>query len=235
MPGFHYEAMDAAGRLITDRIDAADEADAAARLRERGYFTTRLKEISGAGQNEAKHNPEPKQHPGQSPPRWLFAFGLLFLAVGGLFLYILAVRPLWKVSQAAAWVKTSCTVMSSELKEHRSTDSDSPGSTYSIEIVYEYEFEGKTYQSGRYDFVSMASNTSMASRRAIIKAHPPGTETVCFVNPAQPSEAVLQRGWSSEMWWGLFPIPFVLIGLLGLFFGAGLFRFPAKALCEPKA
>jgi hypothetical protein len=55
------------------------------------------------------------------------------------------------------------------------------------------------------------------------------------VNPAQPSEAVLQRGWSSEMWWGLFPIPFVLIGLLGLFFGAGLFRFPAKALCEPKA
>jgi hypothetical protein len=27
------------------------------------------------------------------------------------------------------------------------------------------------------------------------------------------------------MWWGLFPIPFILIGLAGLLFGTGFFPF----------
>lgn len=42
---------------------------------------------------------------------------------------------------------------------------------------------------------------------------PPGTQTICFVNPNDPSEAVIQRGWVPEMWWGLLPIPFLLFGI----------------------
>ena len=73
--------------------------------------------------------------------------------------------------------------------------------------------------------MTMSSNTNVDTRRAIVKAHPAGKQTVCFVNPANPAEAVLNRGASSEMWWGLFPIPFVLIGVFGLLFAAGVLRF----------
>jgi hypothetical protein len=151
-----------------------------------------------------------------------------FLILGCVSLYILGVRPLWGIVQASAWVETPCTVIASELKEHFSTDGDSPGWTYSIQIVYKYEFQGRTYQSDRYDFVTVSSNTNVAKRRGVVREHPPGKQTVCFVNPANPAEAVLQRGWTSEMLWGLFPIPFVLIGLFGLIFGHWRLAFLRK-------
>ena len=44
---FQFEAMDAAGSEVKDRIDAASQADAQRQLRERGYFVTRLREVIG--------------------------------------------------------------------------------------------------------------------------------------------------------------------------------------------
>jgi hypothetical protein len=152
-----------------------------------------------------------------NPPRWVwYVFGLVFFIVGSVLLYFLGVRPVLGVMRASGWVETPCTVIASELKEHPSDDADSPGPSYSIEIVYEYDFGGKPYRSDQYDFLKLSSNTNVATRSAIVQDHWPGKQTTCYVNPSHPAEAVLQRGWTAEMWWGLFPIPFVLIGVFGL-------------------
>jgi hypothetical protein len=125
---------------------------------------------------------------------------------------MLGVQPLWGVMQASDWVATPCTVIASDIKVNPSAD----GLTTGIAIVYAYEFQGKTHQSDRYDFVTVFSNTNDAMKWDVVRANPPGKQTVCFVNPANPVEAVLQRGWTAEMLWGLAPVPFVLLGVVGL-------------------
>src|SRR5262249_7208586 len=145
------------------------------------------------------------------PPRWFwFIWSSIFLLVGSVFLYVLTIRPLWSIGRAADWAATPCTVVSSELKMEPSTDAGSPGPTYSIEIVFHYRYGDRDYQCDRYDFVTMSSNTSVGTKERVVRTHPPGMRTTCYVNPNDPSEAVLNRGLTNEMWWGLFPIPFVV-------------------------
>jgi hypothetical protein len=45
MPTFHYEAMDASGREISNTLQAADQKAANAELRATGYFVTRLMQV----------------------------------------------------------------------------------------------------------------------------------------------------------------------------------------------
>ncbi len=233
MSSFLYEALDASGATVTDRIDAADEAAAEQLLTARGYQVKRLQPVSDADADLWS-----RLHPAQRPARPLpdrrrkitRGFGVIwsffFLLMGAGFLYGLGIRPVLGVLRASHWKATPCVVISSELKEHRSTDS--PGATYSIQIAYEYEFGGNRYRSNRYDFLALASNTNVAARRKVVADHPPGSRTICFVNPESPAEAILQRGWTVEMLWGLFPIPFVLIGLVGLLISTGLWRFQRR-------
>ena len=50
MPSFEYEAMSSAGKVVRDRITAADADDAIARIRELNLFPTRVKAIMEKGQ-----------------------------------------------------------------------------------------------------------------------------------------------------------------------------------------
>lgn len=47
MPRFYFEAMNATGMEIRDHIEAADSAAAEAMIRQRGYFVTLLRHVSG--------------------------------------------------------------------------------------------------------------------------------------------------------------------------------------------
>jgi len=147
---------------------------------------------------------------------WIWSLG--FLIVGGLVLYIQGVRPLWGMWRSSGWVETPCTVVASGLQENH--DLTEGGVTYRVDIKYNYEFRGASYSSNRYDFLGLFSNTHMDEKRRIVQAHAPGSRTVCYVDPAEPTEAVLDRGWNAEMCWGLLPAPFVLAGACGLVFGA---------------
>src|SRR5262245_49684326 len=48
MPLFQYEAMNAAGQEIKDEIEAASAEDAITRIRQQGYFPTKVKQKGGA-------------------------------------------------------------------------------------------------------------------------------------------------------------------------------------------
>ncbi len=139
-------------------------------------------------------------------------FSTMFFGIGSLFFWLTAVHPGLQVWEASSWVETPCTIIKSDVEGRE---------TYRVEIEYQFTFDGKLHQGDQYDFFDM-STSGRTSKERIVAKYKEGSEHVCFVDPDDPTKSVLHRGLSAKMWWGLFPIPFMLIGLVGywvVFFG----------------
>jgi hypothetical protein len=149
-------------------------------------------------------------------PKFLLAmFFLLFFIVGAIFFTIFSGLPLYRVMTSGGWAKTECTILKSSVKSH-SGDS----TTYSVEIYYKYKYLDKPYTSDRYSF-STGSSSGSRAKHEIVKAYPPTSKHLCFVNPRDPAYAVLNRNTTSGMYFGLITLVFVLFGgggLIGVFF-----------------
>jgi len=145
---------------------------------------------------------------GRYVPAALFAF---FALAGGGLLYPLGIRPIGRTLDARSWVATPCRVLRAEVRSHDSDD----GTTYSVYILYEYEFGGQTYKSDRYEFIGGSSSGYQGKARVVAQyqATPPPP---CYVNPNDPSEAVLRRGFHAKLLLALLPLTFLLIGVGGL-------------------
>jgi type IV pilus assembly protein PilC len=52
MPTFKYEAMDTTGAEVKDTVDATSEEEAQQKIRQMGYFVTRLTEVAGKGKGK---------------------------------------------------------------------------------------------------------------------------------------------------------------------------------------
>jgi hypothetical protein len=141
----------------------------------------------------------------------LVLFGLVFVAAGSGFSYPLLVRPLWNSWHARSWIETPCKVISARVLSYDSHDSDS-GTTYSIDILYEYVFEDTPYRSNRYDFVG-GSSSGCEGKQEIVGRYRNMENPVCYVNPQDPSSAVLVRALTWKNAIGLFPLLFVAVGL----------------------
>jgi hypothetical protein len=141
----------------------------------------------------------------------LYALFGLFALMGGVLLYFLFVAPLLKISAARSWPATPCIIVSSTVQAHHG----SHGSTYSIEVVFAYTVGGQSYTSDRYSFFT-GSSSGRESKVKVVAGLPPGLATVCYANPVRADEAVLERGYTSELWFGLIPLAFLLIGLGGI-------------------
>ncbi|MBB6428964.1 DUF3592 domain-containing protein [Algisphaera agarilytica] len=135
-------------------------------------------------------------------------FFSLFFFVGAGFGWFMFARPAIKLLDAQDWPSAPATVTSSDLESH----SDSDGTTYKIKISFAYEYNGRRYTSDTYDFFSFMSSSGYRGKRDVVDDHPVGKQTTCYVNPKNPDVAVLHRGWSNNLWFGLIPLVFVLIG-----------------------
>ncbi|NLW84634.1 MAG: DUF3592 domain-containing protein [Phycisphaerae bacterium] len=138
----------------------------------------------------------------------IILFGLVFMAAGLGFSYMLLFRPLIKWHQAKKWTETPCSIISAEVKHHSSDD----GTTYSIHITYEYEFGGSVYRNDKYNFVG-GSSSGYKGKKDVVERYKAMSEPVCYVNPNNPSEAVLIRHLTAHNAIGLFPLIFVGAGL----------------------
>lgn len=140
-----------------------------------------------------------------------FLFGLLFFGIGIVLMWIAGLQPLVKYVQSLSWEEVSCRIVSSQVESHASSD----GTTYSVNISYTYDWEGRTYRSDRYNN-SAGSSSGRKGKAEIVRQYPPGKQATCFVNPANPEEAVLVR---SAGWMAVFAIPFTgIFVLIGGFF-----------------
>jgi hypothetical protein len=143
----------------------------------------------------------------------LVAFFAIFAVVGLAIAYPLGVVPISKTISAGSWVATPCKVLRADVRSHDSDD----GTTYSIYILYRYEFNGRTYKCDRYDFVG-GSSSGYRGKARVAAEYEANPDSVCYVNPQNPAEATLKRGWHAKLLFALFPLPFILVGVGGIVF-----------------
>jgi len=120
-------------------------------------------------------------------------FGSVFL-VGATFLYFGEIGPRRAISAAQSWVETPCEILeSSVIAERGESESGNSPDAYAIDIRFKYQFAGQEYLSDRYDFSELKDGNEDWKHQTVAD-HPPGTTTVCFVNPDNPAQAVIRRG-----------------------------------------
>ena len=166
-----------------------------------------------------KANPAPDMSTAAtiSGSMFLIFFGLIFFGAGSLAAWMLCVKPLSGVITSGSWTPTPARIISSQLDRGSSSKS---GSSYRVNIHYEYDVNGSRHTSDRYDFFhsQMSSNVGVGSMRKIVEDLPQGAETTCLVNPTNPDEAVISRKipWFYALFM-LFPLPFLFIGGMTIF------------------
>ncbi len=143
-----------------------------------------------------------------------YGFFGVFAAVGLVAFYFLTFRPIASILDARNWEETTCVIVSSDVAVNRGSDS----TTYRVDIRYTYQAErGETFHGDRYDF-NTGSSSGYGAKARVVEAHPPGSEVTCYVDPDDPSSAVINRSPGAFLLWGLFPLPFLAVGLGGLLY-----------------
>jgi hypothetical protein len=161
-------------------------------------------------------------------------FVLVWTLMASIGMYIFAVRPIAQVIAARDWPTVPCNMVYSKVTAGRGESSG-----YRIDVLFWYEYEGKQYQSSHYQFpiynkirtksegnqakstryeYPASNTTSFSSRESAQKAVDlleSQSQTLCYVNPDNPSEATLHRGLASFLWWGLIPLGLLLLPAVG--------------------
>lgn len=141
-------------------------------------------------------------------------FLLLFLlgCAGLATLFFVLIVPEGRANRE--FVETPCTVLDRRVVEERGED----GPRYRPEIKIQYQLGDESYHTWTYDVHGSAFSDQQQARR-ITDRFQPGQQTVCWYDPADPSVAILIRGFSWWNWLALIvPIPFVIVGGAGFVF-----------------
>jgi hypothetical protein len=148
----------------------------------------------------------------------LILFGAVFAGMGLFFLYMVLIVPLKRMAEAKSWDPTPCTIVESKVGSRRGSEG---GTTYGVEVKYEYQYNGRTYTGERYQ-VSTVYSSGRSGKQAVVDSLPAGKKTTCFVDPDKPERSVLDRSAPTSMWFSLITLPFILVGL-GIIW-AGLYK-----------
>lgn len=159
-----------------------------------------------------------------------FFFGIPFFAAGVFFCWIGAVKPILNAVESGSWPQVECRIASSEVERNSGDDGD----TYKVAITFTYTYEDREYTGGSYDFSDMSSS-GYDGKAKIVKSYPVGRETQCWVNPGEPTIAVLDRSIPRI---AFFILPFssvfiligagVMLGTLGLLPGISGLNFQSR-------
>ena len=172
-------------------------------------------------------NSAPSTTPPKSGRLWLARLPFLaFLIAGSLFFYWVTLNPLRQVFAARSWQETPCTVISSKVAKVAGPQHGAQA--YKVDIFYHYSVGNTRYTTSHYQFASGGSS-GQTDKQKIVDQYPAGRETVCYVNPANPSQAVINRAPNSEMFYGLIGLIFAVIGVVGLISSFRIKRGPAAS------
>lgn len=166
---------------------------------------------------------------------FLVLFGLVFFGFGAGMGY-LSGRTLSRAKAVRGWTERPAQVESCELSVSRGSKG---GSTYEAKATYRYEVNGVGYSGARVSLHSGSDNVGDFQRRTYeeLKRGRDGVEaTVCWVNPANPAEAILIRKVRPEIlaFMQLFVLAFGGAGLGVVLAGLGSLLQPS-AQSEPSA
>lgn len=137
-----------------------------------------------------------KQEEEEKSPLSQMLFGLPFIAFG-VFMGLLCCFDVWQWYTMKWWAETPARILEASLETHQSTDSEGHEiASYSVKTRYRYVYQGKEYTGTRLgiengpDNVDSYHHVMAASLR---DAQRDGKTVLCYVNPANPEKAVLDR------------------------------------------
>lgn len=130
----------------------------------------------------------------------------IFIGVGS----YLAWNQAWKMKH---FQPVDAVIVSTEIKKHNS----GKRTTYSPEITYSYEKDGKIFTaSGVYPISESRSSYSWV--RKTVSMFPQGQKTTAYIHPQNPGKGFLIRQWSFFPYFFItFPLIFIGLGLCALF------------------
>ncbi len=100
------------------------------------------------------------------------AFGSFFF-VAGVGLFLTDVLPtLYRGLQAREWPQVACVIDHSGIQTHEGHGSNST-TTFSVGVIFEYNFAGHPYKSSRYD-IGRVSTNNFDTYQNIVNSLPPG-------------------------------------------------------------
>lgn len=128
-------------------------------------------------------------------------FNIIFILTSFIWLIISGIKLNNKVNNVNKWVSVPCVI--TEIYMDVDHVADPP--IFFWNTKYEYEYEGKTYLSDRYNILKKYDRLSYEEEEKIreekrgkllyepVGPYSSGEDTICYVNPKKPSEAVLNR------------------------------------------
>jgi Protein of unknown function (DUF3592) len=141
--------------------------------------------------------------------------GMAYVLASGLFFclllhgsWVLCPDSIQRLLAARNWPEATCTVLTSEVRTHTGRWID----TFSVKMSFRYEVNGVEFTADTYDFATNHLFDKDAKQR-VVDAHPPGTVTRCYYNPADPREAIINRRMTADMWASAWILVFPLLGL----------------------
>lgn len=129
-----------------------------------------------------------------------------------LFADFLLARSMHKQLEALAFATAQATVIDGEVAEIGGGEE----TTYRPRIRYRYLVAGREFGGDRYRFGFSTGNRCYVDE--IVQAHPAGSITTAYYNPADPAESLLSPGLSAHDFFGLLcltPFNVVLLGSWG--------------------
>jgi uncharacterized protein DUF3592 len=137
--------------------------------------------------------------------------------------YYFASRHVAEYLSARNWSSVPCTIVSSRVDSSVSSTSDADGNldtttVYDVNVAFQYEYKERPYTGTRYQLVPVGLGfyRSREAMRAKVAALPPGLATTCWMDPANPQNAVLDRSMTIGTWLGMIPLIIFVMGIAGL-------------------
>jgi hypothetical protein len=144
-----------------------------------------------------------------------------------LFIVGISISPIVDQIQSNDWVKTDATVDFAEERQETYCDVEGNCSTtYWTHVEYIYEFDENTYSGNRYTFLS-EMNSGHADE------YPTGMIFSVFVDPHEPNESLMIKGWSG-VWIEVLAVLSIFV-LLVILFSASTIMFKIAYLLQSSA
>ena len=141
---------------------------------------------------------------------FVFGLGLVLAAIGGAFCWWMGAAFL-RVNRTYAWPAVPCLVTRSEVVAFQPVPN--VPSRYRLEVEYSYESSGRAFQ-GRQVGSRVRSTPERAEAEEWRSRYPVGGEAVCYVDPADPGRALLERDSRAMLYTIWFPGLFLVGGLV---------------------
>jgi hypothetical protein len=132
---------------------------------------------------------------------------------------VFCLPPIVQAIEARSWVPVPCKIVSSGM-----STSHARGTYYHVQVVYTYSYNGRFYQSNRYRFKQLNSPGGRAEKEQVVQRLSPGSSANCFVNPADPSQAVMDRDFNWDMFAEFIPLAFAGVGIAGILYSVYMRR-----------